>query len=928
MKGKVRSIVASLAILMLVVTLAPLANSESAMAAPSSGAWEVMPIPSAVGQVLLPGSTIVDFDVAGDGTTVYALTGLGAGARIAKSVNGGRLWSYVNEPAGWTAPGILIRVAPDDPETVAVVDSGASPHVYLYNTTTGAWEDLGDPVLSATGAADASAVISDLEVSLTVATNELKRDILVCTYNADNCQPGAGGAWGDIYMVGPTRTWASQAIAAGTNYDWTSIALSSNWVGQRAVVGVGSDNVAAGNAEVGATGDTYFAAFNVNPTVGPLIIAPTPVNMDTGTYDSPCEITAGALNGEIVSSSVSLPDDFDSASVAQFQSYIGWTSVQSGGIITNGDDAYRVDFNLARKLQIASSVAIYSVDYSGTVASGKLYAGETHKATAAAPIGVWFTSSPTSGLPTWEFSYKPPTSTATANTNCKVLASPAGGSVVFGGCATGPDTAFSISEDGGVSFNGIGLVDDAIDAMPDVMPTPAGEYLFLATANLTSNNQSLWRCAGVPATGTWERVGFVTPTTFTAATSIIRISPYWADDQTVYWVGTAGGTNILKSSNNGQIWVTRTAGAANVVDVAVESAEILYMIAGGAAGAATNVYASTNGGWSWGLPNNPGLGNLLDIAMAPDYPKPPVEGHVLVGAIDGFAALSTASATIGSFIPLLPPLPVGGNVQVCADKGYADNNIIYAGSSNGKVYQYAVGWEEINSTIAAVSGLVTDCGCLCASDATPGSGADRMGCGPPYHLVNGLSGGETFDREPNALRLAYTDAENQLYAIDTANNVLYGYTDIKEVKLPFVYSIKFICGRGSESLGVQSANYATAINIHNFHDEEVVLQKKAVIAHREDEPAGMVSRTNRVTLGPNMAIEVDCVDIYGLLDLPYYRHFLWWKCPTRLFIKGFVVIESTQPLNIEAVYTAKMGWGWCRGGLSIDVEQISPVVSP
>jgi hypothetical protein len=134
----------------------------------------------------------------------------------------------------------------------------------------------------------------------------------------------------------------------------------------------------------------------------------------------------------------------------------------------------------------------------------------------------------------------------------------------------------------------------------------------------------------------------------------------------------------------------------------------------------------------------------------------------------------------------------------------------------------------------------------------------------------------------------------------------------------YIYSVKFLCGKvGSVNVGVEPADYATAINIHNFHDETVILRKKVVIANREGEPMGMVSPyTDNVTLGPNMAIEVDCVDICGLLGLP---------CGP--FRKGFVVIESNKPLNIVAVYTAKTRY-WCWGGMSIDVEPISPVVSP
>jgi hypothetical protein len=818
MKTKLSKILGVGLALVLVFTLAfalvPTKDAEAQAYTPNQ--WNAMPVPSFVAGVLAAGSTIVDFDVSADGNTIYALTGLGAGFRIAKSSTAGRMWAYVNEPVWINAPGSFIRVAPDDPETVVVTDTATNAvneHVFLSKNGGSTWADLGDPVASATGAARVTSVISDVEVSPMVATNILERDVIVSTYNTDNCQANpytAGANWGDIYMVGPTLAWGSQAVAAGANYDWTSIDLSSNWVGQRAVIGVGSDNVAAGNTEVGNTGtsgttafpgDTYLVAFNVNPVVGPAIIAPTPVNMDTGTYDSPSEIKAAAaaqLNGEIVSSSVVVPSDFDSASVAQFTAYLGWTSVQLAGVITNGDDVYRVDFNSPRKLQIRSTIAIYSVDYTGTCMSGTLYAGERHKTAAFLPIGVWFTDNPTSGLPSWSFSYKTPTSTATLNTNCKILVSPANSSVVFGGCATGPDTAFSLSEDGGVSFNGIALVDDVIDAMPDVMPTPAGEYVFLATANLTSNNQSLWRCANVPATGAWERVGFVTPAAangFTAPTSIIRIDPEWAVDgsQTLYWVGTAGGTNILKSPNNGQIWVTRTAGAAAVADVAVESADMLYMIE------TTNVYASTSGGWSFGLPNNPGLGGLLDIAMAPDYPKLPVAGHVLVGGGTGIVALSMASAAIGSFIPL-SSAPATGNMQVCADKDYADNSIIYAISANTTatgvgIYRYQFGvssaWELIDTTAAGNdtgTGIVSDCGILygCYTDYAR-STVSRLfysTAGVADIQIDAMNIGavgvvfDSINNRPNALRICGTDTENRLYAVDiTGTDTLYSYQD-------------------------------------------------------------------------------------------------------------------------------------------------------
>ena len=132
----------------------------------------------------------------------------------------------------------------------------------------------------------------------------------------------------------------------------------------------------------------------------------------------------------------------------------------------------------------------------------------------------------------------------------------------------------------------------------------------------------------------------------------------------------------------------------------------------------------------------------------------------------------------------------------------------------------------------------------------------------------------------------------------------------------YIYSVKFLCGKvKSVEVGVELASYATAINIHNLLDEEVMLLKKAVIANREDEPFGIISEYRKLILKPGTAVEVDCVDICSLLGV---------KFPPSQFIKGFVVIESDTPLNVVAVYTTRSWWG----KVSIDIEQISPVALP
>ncbi|MDD5591175.1 MAG: hypothetical protein PHY18_04540, partial [Dehalococcoidales bacterium] len=160
-----------------------------------------------------------------------------------------------------------------------------------------------------------------------------------------------------------------------------------------------------------------------------------------------------------------------------------------------------------------------------------------------------------------------------------------------------------------------------------------------------------------------------------------------------------------------------------------------------------------------------------------------------------------------------------------------------------------------------------------------------------------------------------------------------------------VYSAKFLCGPAFGGEGVQRGSYSTAINVHNPHNATVILHKKAVIANREDDPRGTISAFRRVELGPDEAIEIDCADIVDLLGSQ--------QPPTRLttpslatagqpeetesdlptldltairpvtsligFIKGFVVIYATAPMDVVAVYTASTPVGF-----SLDVEYLTP----
>ncbi len=159
----------------------------------------------------------------------------------------------------------------------------------------------------------------------------------------------------------------------------------------------------------------------------------------------------------------------------------------------------------------------------------------------------------------------------------------------------------------------------------------------------------------------------------------------------------------------------------------------------------------------------------------------------------------------------------------------------------------------------------------------------------------------------------------------------------------YIYSVKFVCGLqrlGSNNFKppgeppVKPGNYATAVNVHNFHsDREVVFDKKAVIALPERQTQrGPVSTVKHDLLGPNQALEVDCTDIVSLFSSAGSNTVL------PPFIKGFVEIVSPVQLSVTGVYTAQTcrnpkvtattAFGNCSqlGELDLEVVPHSPFV--
>ncbi len=121
----------------------------------------------------------------------------------------------------------------------------------------------------------------------------------------------------------------------------------------------------------------------------------------------------------------------------------------------------------------------------------------------------------------------------------------------------------------------------------------------------------------------------------------------------------------------------------------------------------------------------------------------------------------------------------------------------------------------------------------------------------------------------------------------------------------YQYAVKFLCtanipGTSQTSAGLLPGVYQTAVNIHNPNPDSVKVQKK--LAH-----PGQISKFKGSAIKPDGVERVVCNDIQDF-GITFIHGF-----------EGFLVIESTDSLDVTAVYTAGGNGG---GVVSIDVEQI------
>ncbi|HEY82298.1 MAG TPA: hypothetical protein G4O01_03295 [Dehalococcoidia bacterium] len=719
-------------VLALLLLLLPLANPAggTALATSDEARWSRVNIPtqgSAGDWRLAPGSDVRHLTMAPDGT-LYAY-GKGLSYTLYRSLDGGYTWSYL----GTVQDDIVaIAIAPDDAGTI------------YYATTSAVYRSAdGGKTFSQLPANPGGAGSNNIEITSLDVTRLSGNIVAIGTRDTDSSE------YGGIYLLDEAEVVPRWADSNLSGYDVYAVAFSPNYPADRQLVAVATD-------ETDSLVTTRFGDGGWGAAIGDAHLAAV--------------VAAGAA--------IAFPSDYDATSV----DYVQFIAIDTG----SGDgDVYQISAmeapasSVATDLNIGATYGLDNVDITGLAVTGdaataKILAG------AASSAQTYFSAD---GGDSWTRSHKAPT----GGSKTYVLMAPDFTTSGRAYAATsGSESAFSISQDRGASWNQTGLIDSTISDIVDLAPSPhyaQDSTLFMLTFG---GEYSLWRTQNGGAV--WERI-FSSALAGVSSLDLVELSPeYGSESQVVFLAGNAGGRpTIWQSTNNGQSFASRptldpTSGASLTINAwAVAGDNTLFI--GSHDGTSALVYRTTNGGFYFSPGAPVGSQTLTSIALSPSYAQ---DETILAGNRQGWVFLSEDNGA--SFVPL--PLdatsaPLAGTISVAFDPDFSRNRTVYATSNtaNKGVYRFIIGrsqdWERIDSTLPSGAKLgqvvLSADGTLYAANSQTNGGMERS-LNPTYAL------GPTFETvtrglSDNATLSGLWWREGRLWSVDSGHTRLVTLTD-------------------------------------------------------------------------------------------------------------------------------------------------------
>ena len=666
---------------------------------------------------------------------------------IYKSTDTGASWSGVSPPddAGSVQ---LVAIAPDDADMVAIVTGGTNVYVTTDGGTT--WGDVEFTAAAGLSVPWDRHIIKDIAMSAESAG--IHYLAAVGDFWDGTLEDTAAEVW--RYNIGAAApSWAE--ISAVASFDSANVsaavAFSPNFPSDQVMAVVTETD----DASTGGTGVDYvkLQLWSENQDVW---------NATAGFDDYPATIVSEDEITGLASASISLDPEYLGSDDAMRMSFVGLTVEGGDADATSLSGIHRMDDTTHKALKEGTTVDIHSIAFDGSV----VVAGRHGTNTA-----VWYCLDPLATSP----SVKGASTLKRPGGENSVVVAWAGDDVVAG--TFGDESAFAVSTNDGKAFNDISLIDTTFTNMTDVVVSPDGSVVYMATDNGTPGNLSLWRSAA-----SWQRVlsiqgkdGF-----------IVRLAP---DDPDVVYVADKGTTSIYYSNTGGtERWQGRSS-RYDVQDLAVETdGDVAYVLIA----ADGKVSKSTNSGFTWGSSKSSKLsgGNMI-VSLGEDA--------LLAASDDGYVSYSSDGGD--SFTKIGKQIGDTSADVVAIASGVADGDYIYTGLkyANMNVYRWQLGtstsWSDIYEGVgsgANVTGMVLFDKVLYALTARLTVSPDDVGSLVLRTLdptdavsVSWSSVNKTdvrFDTEPQGLRV--TGGSAKMWAIDTVNDVLYGYTDTLAVLGP------------------------------------------------------------------------------------------------------------------------------------------------
>ena len=657
----------SMKLLGVVVTFATIASllvgitAPVSAAAPGTLAWAVTASPSAVGKFLSTGIGVNRIDVAADGKTVFAWD------ETAK-----KMYKSTNAGASWDA-GTAIAT------TAAIVGIHASPNF----ATDGAVVVItaAEVFFSTNGGATYSSVILDLTAKLEGGT------ITSLDVGSFFSSPGALsiilGVSGGAGLISNTLMWTQGGFAWTPVGDMsptgTGIAVAPLLAFDPAVKAVMFSPSHATDAEIMA-----IYVDTVNTTLGP------PATTGRTFLSSHYGATTLAWNAFIPALQIVASGTTSGAAIGVGNDYVGNTgsailvSLFGTGIAAPADNIYKVTgrsagTGAASNLKVAgdtTNVSAQQIVVSGTAAAGTVFWTTVGSPTVKRATG---------GTAT--FTVAGPSTQPIGATQAWLSVN--GGTTLFAS-VSGIDGGVSRSLDGGVSFQGVGLIDVGTIANMSYIDLNVVDVntMFLTMNNATGGYTARSVFKTTDAGATWVRIR--------ASAGAVKVitSPSYASDSTL--VVLEGTTLTLKSTNGGATFTAYGIPTNAVTGVMVDANN--FFAGGGTAG---ELFKSGR----FAAATFPAGFAALITSVAVN-PKDATKATIAVGCNDASVYWSTNDGVTFTKVTGATVNPTGANAMVA----YGPDGTLYCATTTGFGSYNGTDWVALggtNNTNIALSGDAT-----------------------------------------------------------------------------------------------------------------------------------------------------------------------------------------------------------------------------